>query len=109
ITGGHGFWQVRAVRGVERLEGIVPAPPCRWILLPNFVTVEISRRGTQVVRERSAKPLCVGSIPTRASRLSVDGSINWGDHYRRVPQVYPSSSVQVSSRYGARLLRVDLA
>ena len=27
------------------------------------------RRGTQVVRERSAKPLCVGSIPTRASNL----------------------------------------
>ena len=27
------------------------------------------RRGTQVVRERSAKPLCVGSIPTRASSL----------------------------------------
>ena len=27
------------------------------------------RRGTQVVRERSAKPLCVGSIPTRASTL----------------------------------------
>jgi hypothetical protein len=27
-------------------------------------------RGTQVVRERSAKPLCVGSIPTRASKLS---------------------------------------
>jgi hypothetical protein len=26
------------------------------------------RRGTQVVRERSAKPLCVGSIPTRASK-----------------------------------------
>ena len=26
-------------------------------------------RGTQVVRERSAKPLCVGSIPTRASSL----------------------------------------
>ena len=26
-------------------------------------------RGTQVVRERSAKPLCVGSIPTRASTL----------------------------------------
>jgi hypothetical protein len=25
------------------------------------------RRGTQVVRERSAKPLYVGSIPTRAS------------------------------------------
>ena len=29
-----------------------------------------SGRGTQVVRERSAKPLCVGSIPTRASNLS---------------------------------------
>ena len=28
------------------------------------------RRGTQVVRERSAKPLCVGSIPTRASNFS---------------------------------------
>ena len=28
-----------------------------------------TRRGTQVVRERSAKPLCVGSIPTRASNL----------------------------------------
>jgi hypothetical protein len=26
-------------------------------------------RGTQVVRERSAKPLCVGSIPTRASKI----------------------------------------
>ena len=30
----------------------------------------VLRRGTQVVRERSAKPLCVGSIPTRASNLS---------------------------------------
>ena len=28
-------------------------------------------RGTQVVRERSAKPLCVGSIPTRASKFSL--------------------------------------
>jgi hypothetical protein len=27
-------------------------------------------RGTQVVRERSAKPLYVGSIPTRASNLN---------------------------------------
>src|SRR5664279_5757834 len=31
-----------------------------------YVRVTV-RRGTQVVRERSAKPLCVGSIPTRAS------------------------------------------
>ena len=30
----------------------------------------LTRRGTQVVRERSAKPLCVGSIPTRASKFS---------------------------------------
>jgi hypothetical protein len=30
-----------------------------------------SRRGTQVVRERSAKPLCVGSIPTRASNFQI--------------------------------------
>ena len=30
------------------------------------------RRGTQVVRERSAKPLCVGSIPTRASNIFRD-------------------------------------
>ncbi len=29
-------------------------------------------RGTQVVRERSAKPLCVGSIPTRASNIPSD-------------------------------------
>ena len=29
----------------------------------------LPRRGTQVVRERSAKPLCAGSIPARASNL----------------------------------------
>lgn len=37
-----------------------------------FLPVQLiycSGRGTQVVRERSAKPLCVGSIPTRASKL----------------------------------------
>ena len=28
---------------------------------------KLSWRGTQVVRERSAKPLCDGSIPSRAS------------------------------------------
>jgi hypothetical protein len=37
-----------------------------WILASEHDTVEAGR-GTQVVRERSAKPLCVGSIPTRAS------------------------------------------
>src|SRR5713226_1912410 len=30
------------------------------------------RRGTQVVRERSAKPLYVGSIPTRASTIFIN-------------------------------------
>ena len=30
----------------------------------------LPRRGTQVVRERSAKPLCAGSIPARASKSS---------------------------------------
>jgi hypothetical protein len=29
----------------------------------------LPRRGTQVVRERSAKPLCAGSIPARASKF----------------------------------------
>jgi hypothetical protein len=29
-----------------------------------------ARRGTQVVRERSAKPLFAGSIPARASNVS---------------------------------------
>ena len=35
-----------------------------------FVAQELASglwRGTQVVRERSAKPLCAGSIPARAS------------------------------------------
>jgi hypothetical protein len=32
----------------------------------------VQGRGTQVVRERSAKPLYVGSIPTRASNFSND-------------------------------------
>src|SRR5271166_4728823 len=46
------------------------APDARpgWILHAERDTVEAGR-GTQVVRERSAKPLCVGSIPTRASSL----------------------------------------
>ncbi len=32
--------------------------------------MENAGRGTQVARERSAKPLHVGSIPTRASSIS---------------------------------------
>ena len=40
----------------------------RWTFLASGATL-ISGRGTQVVRERSAKPLCVGSIPTRASSV----------------------------------------
>jgi hypothetical protein len=38
----------------------------RWTFLASGATL-ISGRGTQVVRKRSAKPLCVGSISTRAS------------------------------------------
>src|ERR1039458_4900747 len=34
------------------------------------------RRGTQVVRERSAKPLCAGSIPARASNFFNDLQAN---------------------------------
>ncbi len=36
-------------------------------LFPHGTLTYVQGRGTQVVRERSAKPLCVGSIPTRAS------------------------------------------
>lgn len=39
-----------------------------WTFFHGPATVNTGR-GTQVVRERSAKPLCVGSIPTRASSL----------------------------------------
>jgi hypothetical protein len=38
-------------------------------LFPHGTLAYGQGRGTQVVRERSAKPLCVGSIPTRASNL----------------------------------------
>jgi hypothetical protein len=38
------------------------------LFLPGTLTYG-QGRGTQVVRERSAKPLCVGSIPTRASKI----------------------------------------
>ena len=40
---------------------------CREVRM--WMRIEQMRRGTQVVRERSAKPLCVGSIPTRASKI----------------------------------------
>jgi hypothetical protein len=54
----------------------------------------LAGRGTQVVRERSAKPLCVGSIPTRASKfleifqskkgLPLQASMDWGIYQHRV-------------------------
>ena len=43
-----------------------PAPR-GWTFFARNANVFSRGRGTQVVRERSAKPLCVGSIPTRAS------------------------------------------
>src|SRR5215471_14885707 len=43
---------------------------------PKFFDIILSGwRGTQVVRERSAKPLCVGSIPTRASKFLIDSTL----------------------------------
>ena len=50
---------------------LVVAPrPCEGLCSQGSVRrAPNSRRGTQVVRERSAKPLCVGSIPTRASKI----------------------------------------
>ncbi len=35
-------------------------------------SLQYTGRGTQVVRERSAKPLCAGSIPARASTFPAD-------------------------------------
>jgi hypothetical protein len=42
---------------------------CQYNEIVLKVVAQEEGRGTQVVRERSAKPLCVGSIPTRASKL----------------------------------------
>ena len=35
----------------------------------SYFTAHLSRRGSQVVRQGSAKALCVGSIPTLASKF----------------------------------------
>ena len=60
---------------VSRSSGVslpaFPTPAAAVLVSPYLVG-----RGTQVVRERSAKPLCVGSIPTRASNLSVTYTIH---------------------------------
>ena len=48
---------------VSRSKHVLPHRSCLSAASP----VLTAWRGTQVVRERSAKPLCVGSIPTRAS------------------------------------------
>ena len=42
--------------------------PLRWTFFPHLSNLQVGR-GTQVVRERSAKPLYVSSILTRASSL----------------------------------------
>ena len=60
----------------EDVAGSTPVSRSNTLLLavqalrPEWVVQVGLRRGTQVVRERSAKPLCVGSIPTRASIIS---------------------------------------
>ena len=62
---------------------------------PEVSTVEAIGRGTQVVRERSAKPLFVSSILTRAS----SGSLHLADstvlfEFDSLPRVGPSTDVQ---------------
>ena len=59
----------------EDVAGSTPVSRSRFLIEKprageGFFNVE--GRGTQVVRERSAKPLCVGSIPTRASILPIE-------------------------------------
>src|SRR6187402_1422531 len=60
----------------EDVAGSNPVSRSKLILFPEDLSGKVESspqlghpgwRGTQVVRERSAKPLCVGSIPTRAS------------------------------------------
>ena len=55
--------EVAGSNPVSRSRNIVPTP----VVEQGFFQHASFRRGTQVVRERSAKPLYVGSIPTRAS------------------------------------------
>ena len=45
-----------------------------WERISIVIKAALPRRGTQVVRERSAKPLCAGSIPARASNFSSSDS-----------------------------------
>src|SRR6266404_5959257 len=59
-------------------------------------------RGTQVVRERSAKPLSVGSIPTRASkflqlRLTRDPSLRSGFRLRAPASLTPANRLKFDS------------
>ena len=61
-AGGGNLGLLRAKRAGVVVKSQMPD----WVLSGR--AVQCSRwRGTQAVRERSAKPLCVGSIPTRAS------------------------------------------
>jgi hypothetical protein len=55
--------------------------------------VNVTGRGTQVVRERSAKPLSVGSIPTRASSISL--------------QLLARAAVRSDSRFRAGWASID--
>src|SRR5215469_444528 len=56
------------------------------------------RRGTQVVRERSAKPLCVGSIPTRASNFALCFHSVHRPLPKRVPDLYRNFSFSKPDR-----------
>ena len=72
-------------------EGFLSLPGLRGILYVAAVAGERPatadhglRRGTQVVRERSAKPLCVGSIPTRASSLLTPSFLKQTNRQNRI-------------------------
>ena len=45
---------------------------------PGAVSMDTERRGSQVVRPGSAKPLSVGSIPTRASSFLTSNLMDFG-------------------------------
>src|SRR5215813_4412157 len=56
-----------------------------------------ARRGTQVVRERSAKPLCVGSIPTRASNSLKVPRLRSGFRLRAPVSLTPANRLKFDS------------
>ena len=65
-------------------------------------SVDSAGRGTQVVRERSAKPLCVGSIPTRASNYPTICTAPGGTKKWAVLDFVSSPHVEARDYMGSR-------